>query len=465
MILDVVYNHLGPDGCYLAVLGDRYLSRGHRSDWGDILNFDEDGSATVRDFVLGNVRMWIDEYHLDGLRLDATQQVFDDSDEHILAAITREVRGAGSGRTTLVVAENEPQDARLIRPPEAGGFGMDAIWNDDLHHAAMVALTGLREAYYRDYLGTANEFVAAARRGFLYQGQRYPWQAAPRGSPALDVPPLAFVTFLQNHDQVANSLTGERVTELTPMPLVRALTAYVLLAPGTPMLFMGQEFGATSPFRFFADHDGKLAADVHAGRRKFLSQFPSYATPEAQARIPDPAEPETFAGSRLDHRERETDRGRAMLAFHRDLLRLRRDTPAVRNASRARSGSDAAVLTPDAFVIRFFDPVGPGGSGDRLLLVNLGPGGPLDPAPEPLLAPPAGHRWRLAWTSDAVAYGGPGTPEPETDDGWRVPARAAVLLQPGLEGAAVRRAEPRAEAAARGGRPSSSGADSRSAGR
>ena len=378
--------------------------------------------------------MWIDEYHLDGLRLDATQQVHDDSAEHILAAITREVRAAAPGRTTLVIAENEPQDARLIRRPEAGGYGMDAMWNDDLHHAAMVALTGLREAYYSDYLGSATEFVAAARRGFLYQGQNYPWQEDRRGSPALDLPPSAFVTFLQNHDQIANSLTSERMTELAAAGLVRAMTAFVLLAPGTPMLFMGQEFGATTPFRFFADHSGKLAADVHAGRRGFLSQFPSYATREAQVRVPDPADPRTFAESRLDHRERDTEPGRAFLALHRDLLRMRRETPAIRRAAQERSGSDAAVLTPEAFVVRFFDPDGPARPGDRLLLVNLGASGPLAPAPEPLLAPPDGRRWRLAWSSDAAEYGGTGPPEPEGSEGWLLPGRSAVLLEPAPPG-------------------------------
>jgi maltooligosyltrehalose trehalohydrolase len=254
------------------------------------------------------------------------------------------------------------------------------------------------------------------------------------------------------------------MTELAPAGLVRAMTAFVLLAPGTPMLFMGQEFGATTPFRFFADHSGKLAADVHRGRRAFLSQFASFATPEAQARIPDPADPETFSGSRLDHGEQETERGRAFLALHRDLLRLRRETPAIRHAAATRVGSDAAVLTPEAFVLRFFDPAGPARHGDRLLVVNMGSSGPFSPAPEPLLAPPDGSRWRAAWTSDAAEYGGPGSPEPETADGWRLPARAAVLLEPILESPAIRRAEPRAGGAARGERPSPSGADSRRAG-
>ena len=215
VILDVVYNHFGPDGNYLNLFSAAYFTDRYDNEWGDAINFDGPDAGPVREFFLANAGYWIDEYHLDGLRLDATQQIFDRSDDHIIAAIVRQVRPAGRGRTIFVVGENEPQHARLVRPPESGGYGLDALWNDDFHHSAMVALTGRREAYYSDYRGRPREFVAAAKYGFLYQGQHYPWQRKARGTPALDLPAEWFVVFLQNHDQVANSGTGQRGHALT----------------------------------------------------------------------------------------------------------------------------------------------------------------------------------------------------------------------------------------------------------
>src|SRR5438270_292325 len=215
VILDVVYNHLGPDGNYLKCFSESYFTDRYKNEWGEAVNFDGPDSGPVREFVLANVRYWIEEFHLDGLRLDATQQMFDASPEHILAAITREVRNAAPGRNTTVIGENEPQEARLIRPAERGGYALDALWNDDFHHSAMVALTGRREAYYTDYRGRPNEFIGAAKYGFLYQGKRYVWQKKPRGTPALDLPAESFIVFLQNHDQVANSIAGQRLHALT----------------------------------------------------------------------------------------------------------------------------------------------------------------------------------------------------------------------------------------------------------
>jgi maltooligosyltrehalose trehalohydrolase len=229
------------------------------------------------------------------LRLDATQQIFDRSEDHILAAVVRQVRSAGRGRTTFVVGENEPQQAKLVRPAERGGYGLDALWNDDFHHSAAVALTGRHEAYYSDYRGEPRELVAAAKHGFLYQGQRYQWQRKPRGTPTLDLPAECFVVFLQNHDQIANSGTGERSHALTSTARLRAMTAYLLLMPGIPMLFQGQEFAASTPFFYFADPGKELSRDVREGRRSFLAQFPSLATGRMQDKLPDPRDTATFA--------------------------------------------------------------------------------------------------------------------------------------------------------------------------
>jgi maltooligosyltrehalose trehalohydrolase len=425
VILDVVYNHVGPDGNYLKEFSDTYFTDRYPNDWGEAINFDGEGSGPVREFVLANAACWIDEYHLDGLRLDATQDIHDASPEHILAALSRRVRLAAKGRATLLIAENEPQDVRLVRPPEAGGYGLDAAWNDDFHHAAVVALTGLTAAYYSDYRGTAQEFVSVMKRGYLYQGQRYRWQKKRRGTPTLGVPPATFVTFIQNHDQIANSANGYRRHLLTSPGRYRAMTALMLLGPGTPMLFQGQEFGASAPFLYFADHTPELARLVRRGRANFLRQFPALAAPEMQRRLPDPADPATFEQSKLDLSERESHA--ETYALHRDLLALRREDAVF--ASQRPGGLDGAVLSREAFVLRYFD----GAQGDRLVLVNLGRELSIDPAPEPLLAPPAGAHWELRWSSEDPRYGGFGTVPVEGDEGWHLAAESAIVLRPAVD--------------------------------
>src|SRR5256885_3716476 len=201
VILDVVYNHFGPDGNYVREFSDQYFNHRHVTDWGDAINYDGDGCEAVREFVLANVRHWIEEYHLDGLRLDATHAIYDDSSPHILQEIGVAARGAGVKRQVIVFAETEPQDARIVRAPAQGGYGLDSIWCDDFHHLALVAATGKREAYYTDYGGTAQEFVSSVKYGPLYQGQYYTWQRQCRGGPAWDVPHRRMTFCLENHDR------------------------------------------------------------------------------------------------------------------------------------------------------------------------------------------------------------------------------------------------------------------------
>jgi maltooligosyltrehalose trehalohydrolase len=421
VILDVVYNHLGPDGCYLRDFSPDYFSTRYRNEWGDPINFDGDNAGPVREFFIANAGYWVDEFHIDGLRLDATQQIFDASPVNVQVEITRRVREAARGRRTLVVAENEPQHTRLVRPEAEGGYGMDALWNDDYHHSARVAATGRNEAYYTDYLGSPQELLSAVKWGYLYQGQRFRWQGKRRGTGAFGLPPAAFVNCLQNHDQVANSAFGRRLHDITTPGRYRALTALTLLAPGTPMLFMGQEFAASSPFVYFADHKPELARAVREGRAEFVSQFPSIASPEIRQRLHDPADRAAFERCKLHLAERDSHAG--AWALHRDLLRLRRSEPAFR--SQRPRGIDGAVLGPEAFVIRFFDP-----AGDRLLLVNLGRDLHLYPSPEPLLAPVHDDGWAILWSSEDPLYGGQGTAPLEGDDGWRIPGHAAVVLRP-----------------------------------
>jgi maltooligosyltrehalose trehalohydrolase len=440
VILDVVYNHVGPSGNFLPRFSKRYFSKRHATEWGDAINFDDAGCEPVREFFIANAAYWIREFHFDGLRIDATQNIYDldPSHEHILAAITHAAREAAGKRSVFIVAENEPQDIRLVKSPRDGGYGMDAMWNDDLHHTAVVALTGRKEAYYTDYRGTPQEFVSAAKYGFLYQGQRYKWQNKPRGTPTFGIHPERFVTFIQNHDQIANSGLGLRINELAGPPRCRAMTAYLLLAPETPMLFMGQEFAASSPFLYFADNDRQLADLVDAGRKEFMQQFRSLATPEMQDAFPRPDDPETFERCKLDFSERETHAG--IYELHRDLLRLRRTDPVLR--MRRPGAVDGAVLGAGAFVLRFF-----GDGDDRLLLMNLDVELHLDPAPEPLLAPPQGHTWGILWSSEDPRYGGTGTPPVYTEENWRLPGRIAIVLQPEPieEQAGTRKSEPKSE--------------------
>jgi len=424
VILDVVYNHLGPDGNYLKQFADEYFTDRYDNEWGDAINFDGFGAGPVREFFLTNAAYWIEEYHLDGLRIDATQQIFDAGKPHILAEISARIRSAAKGRSAYIVAENEPQDTHLVRPVDQGGYGIDSLWNDDFHHSALVALKGHNDAYYTDYLGKPQEFISAAKWGYLYQGQRYSWQKKRRGTPALDLTPSNFVTFLENHDQVANTGRGLRVRQLTSPGRYRAMTALLLLGPGTPMLFQGQEFGSTRPFYYFADHGSKLSKMVREGRAKFLSQFPSLAAADTLAHVADPGSRDTFELCKLSSDERRTNQ--EWLALHRDLLKLRRDDPAFR--TRDRRGVDGAVLGSDVFVLRFFVQ----GNEDRLLLVNIGRDLLLHEAPEPLLAPPAGKSWTVRWSCDDWAYGGSGYVAPENDEGvWRIAGESAIVLIPG----------------------------------
>jgi maltooligosyltrehalose trehalohydrolase len=422
VILDVVYNHFGPEGNYLPVYSSDYFTDRYDCEWGEAINFDGPHASEVREFFIRNAGYWMAEFHVDGLRLDATQQIFDASSVHILAEVSQRARAVAWPRSIVLIAENEPQDVRCLLPVAEGGFGLDALWNDDFHHAARVALTGRREAYYSDYRGAPQEFISAVKRGFLYQGQRYQWQKKPRGSVVKSSHPAsAFVLFTQNHDQVANSLHGERILTLTSPARYRALTALMLLAPGTPMFFMGQEFGASTPFLFFADHrQQELAARVHQGRKEFLAQFPSYGSADAQAQVPDPCAPTSFAGSKLQWAERAAHR--ALWGFHQDLLRLRREDPVL--AAQDRTRLDGAVLDACAFVLRFFSEDGD----DRLLLVNLGSDLEYIPAPEPLLAPVQGGAWRLVWSSDHPHYGGPGIINPNGEKGWRIPGESTTFF-------------------------------------
>lgn len=419
VMLDVVYNHFGPVGNYLGQYSSDYLSEEHHTGWGEAINFDGENSQPVREYFVANAGYWIDEFHIDGLRLDAVHAIIDDSPEHILKSISRHVRRVSGDRGTLIVLENEHQDSHALRPVERQGYGCDAGWNDDFHHVARVAATGHAEYYFGDYQGTPQEFISLVKWGYLYQGQWNSRQEKFRGSPGLDLHASQFITFLQNHDQVGNSPGSLRGHALTSPGRHRALTALWLLSPGTPMFFQGQEFSASTPFYFFADHDPELNRLVREGRQNEMKNFRRQAGHDVSERFADPGARSTFEASRLDWQDRE--RNVAVVQLHRDLLRLRRND-AVFAAQRA-DRIHGAVVAGEAFLLRFFGEDGD----DRLLLVNLGRDLTWRPITEPLLVSPLGRRWEVLWSSEDPHYGGLGTP-PLDPQRWFIPGHAALVL-------------------------------------
>jgi len=423
VILDVVYNHLGPSGNFLKAFSPAYFTNKYRNEWGEAINFDGPDSQGVREFFTSNAACWISEYHLDGLRLDATHTIFDSSKTHILAEISKAARRSAGGRNIILVAENETQEVRHIVPLKKNGYGLDMMWNDDFHHSAMVALTSQNLGYYTDYRGKPQEFISCAKRGTLFQGQFYKWQKKRRGTPSRGLDQFRFVWYLQNHDQVANSLEGKRVGFLTSPGKYRALTALLLLAPGTPLIFQGQEFGSSSPFLYFSNINPELAETVFKGRIEFLKQFCNLSQLDLQDLIARPEDIRTFQRCKLDQQERENNN--LHTALYRDLIRLRK-TELVFSTEQCET-VDGAVLGTQSFVLRFFarDTLA-----DRLLIINLGLAEHFFPSPEPLLAPVRGMAWQTLWSSEDPIYGGAGISPVETAEGWHLAGEAAVLLKP-----------------------------------
>jgi len=415
VILDVVYNHLGPDGNYLEEFSPDYFTDKYKNDWGRAINFE--GSAQARAYFVENAGYWIGEFHFDGLRFDATQDVKDGSRQHVLATMSLRAREAAGAKQIYLTAENEPQETRLVRSITEGGYGIDALWNDDYHHTAVVALTGRREAYYTDYTGSVQELISCAKYGYLYQGQWYAWQKQRRGTAAFDLPAQAFISYIENHDQVANSAFGRRLHQVSSPGRYRAISALTLLGPATPLLFQGQEFGSSAPFLFFADHREQLREPIRKGRLEFLSQFVSLLDPAVVSALPSPVDSSTFERCKLDLAERE--RHAETYAMHRDLLHLRQAHQAISQPSRI----DGAVLRTNAMILRYFSD-----TEHLLLVINLGCDLDLSPAPEPLLAPPGPGEWSLLWSSESIAYGGQGTAPLTTDGEWTIQGETALLL-------------------------------------
>lgn len=332
VVMDVVYNHLGPEGNYLAGFGPYFTPR-HTTNWGDAINFDDAGSDGVREFVIDNAVMWLRDYHCDGLRLDAVHAIEDHSAHHIIEQLADAVHrlGGHQRRALFVIAESDLNDPRVVRHPDGGGFGVDAAWADEFHHALHVVLTGERDGYYADF-GTIAQLATALRQAWVYAGDYSPHRDRVHGRPPDGLGGERFVVCLQNHDQVGNRATGDRITQMPAMTMGRAKigAALMVLAPFVPMLFQGEEWASSSPFQYFTDHqDRELGKAVSEGRRREFSGFGW--SPDT---VPDPQDRATFARSKLDWDEVADGDHAAMLAWYRRMIELRRQVPALSDGRR-----------------------------------------------------------------------------------------------------------------------------------
>ena len=323
VFLDVVYNHFGPEGNYLHLYAPQFFTKRHHTPWGDAINFDGPGSRVVRDFFIHNALYCLEEYHFDGLRLDAVHSIVDDSQPDILTELATTVRNRfGTERFVHLILENGDNIARYLERDPSGAVCLyNAQWNDDIHHAVHVLLTGESDGYYSDYVNDPmGNLCRALREGFVYQGDYSEYHGEPRGEPSRELPPAAFVSFLQNHDQIGNRAFGDRITHLTSPAALKAALEILLLAPAPPLLFMGEEFGANTPFLFFCDFHGDLAAAVTNGRRNEFARFSKFSSAEVRDSIPDPNAKHTFLRSKLDWNSIEDAAHSRWLQLYRDLL-------------------------------------------------------------------------------------------------------------------------------------------------
>jgi malto-oligosyltrehalose trehalohydrolase len=331
IFLDVVYNHLGPEGNYLHLYAPQFFNKRHRTPWGDAINFDGPESRVVRDFFIHNALYWLEEFHFDSLRLDAVHAIVDESTPDFLTELAQTVRGRfGTERFVHLVVENVDNTTRYLSRDQADSARLyDAQWNDDIHHCLHVLLTGETDGYYSDYTPEPMRYLCRClREGFAYQGEYSEYHCENRGEPSTHLPPSAFISFLQNHDQVGNRAFGERITQLADPRALKAVVEILLLAPLPPLIFMGEEFGASSPFLFFCDFRGELAAAVTNGRRNEFARFATFNSPDVRESIPDPNAESTYLQSKLNWDSlRDT--------VHADWLNLYRELLAIRQSKVA----------------------------------------------------------------------------------------------------------------------------------
>jgi maltooligosyltrehalose trehalohydrolase len=404
--VDVVYNHFGPDGNYLRSFAPEYFTDRYQTPWGDAINYDGPKSHAARKLVVDNALYWIHEYHVDGLRFDATHAMHDGSERHILQELTETVRGSVPvSRQVVLIAETSENDVRYLMPVEQGGYGLDVVYADDLHHSLRRYLVGDHEGYYEDFEGTLSEVARIIRQGWLYEGQpsRH-HEGQSRGTPARERPAYQFQVALQNHDQVGNRACGERLNHELDLDRYRAASALLLFLPFTPLLFMGQEFAASTPFLFFTDHAPELGKLVTEGRRREFARFAAFSDAARRDSIPDPQAESTFVRSKLRLEEAEVPPGAEVQQVYRDLLHLRATDVVLRSQDRQAMHVDAAG--DHALIIRRWH-----GLEQRLLGLNFGD------ASAPLPLPPGD--WTTLFSTGAA---------PELARKLVVPPRTAVIL-------------------------------------
>lgn len=411
VLIDAVYNHFGPDGNYLRCYSPHYFTGRHHTPWGEAINYDGEGSAAVRELVLSNVEMWIRDYHADGLRLDAAHAIVDDSSPHLLAEIATRARASAPGRRVVVIAEDERNDTKLVRPPSEGGYGLDGVWADDFHHQLRRAFAGDSEGYYQDYTGSTEDLARTLRQGWFYEGQHSKNLGHARGTPADGVAPWHFVHCIQNHDQVGNRALGERLGHDVTPAAFRAMSTLLLTAPYTPLLFMGQEWNAGTPFLYFTDHHEELGRLVTEGRRKEFAGFTKFAGEQ----VPDPQARTTFERSRLDWSEASRAGHAGVRALYRELLALRAQEPALRH--KARGHYDARALGPHALVLERRGPEG------QALHVFINVRGTLEHRL------PEGPRAEVVLWSEAPRFGGTQQASPLNEGLLRLEGPSSVVVR------------------------------------
>jgi maltooligosyltrehalose trehalohydrolase len=328
-VVDVVYNHSGPEGNYLWDFGPYYTDR-YKSLWGSVVNFDGPQSDAVRRYFIENALFWVTDFHIDALRIDAVHAILDFSAQPFLQELASAVHdwAEGLNRQVYLIAESDLNDTRVIRTREVGGYGLDAQWNDDFHHALHTVLTGERTGYYQDF-GQLSDLVKAFREGYVYSGEYSSYRRRRHGNSSRDIPAHRFVVFAQNHDQVGNRMRGERLSELVCLERTKLAAGVVLLSPFIPLLFMGEEYGETAPFPYFVSHsDPALVEAVRRGRREEFAAFGWEDEP------PDPQDEATFLRAKLKHPLRRRERHKVLLEFHRELLQLRKNIPTLANLSK-----------------------------------------------------------------------------------------------------------------------------------